>query len=986
MSKINLTDLDSVANLQTLASRINANNAEIETKSDSFLSRDGTTPNQMETPLDMNSNRLYNLLKAVATTEPVRLKEFQEAVFGEAIAFPTENLFNTRTEVIASEIDAEDVQIIFVGGYSSVGDGGHGLYKTVPAEPTHPGKIEDAGGGWWELIGSGNILQFGADRTGVASSSTALENGLKYALEKRSELFCPAGTYLLSTAVSLHDYIDASDQDYPRAYGLAGEGPTSTRFLIPSSNTTGGISVTFGSLDSIWAATIRDFSIRIEGTLSGPALKISGTRKPSSPIRQVHLSNLRINTVTDGIPASTDRLVDVRDTLNPLIENCRFSGCELENFDERGDVNAATTSALPACTYDNHVNGEEATLTGDANGALAAIDGITLAAGDHVLVKDQSDGEENGVYDVTQLGDGGSPFILTRIPELDEGDEFPGATFFVTAGTLNIGTSWTCTNETVVVGTTEIVFEDSGGAKFWQQAAPFRTPRILDISRCSGANIDRCSFGRGNVLIANIAVKGEMQTNVVNTKLGACGTAIMIKRGSNRYTISSITKASPGVVTTTENHVIDSGDRVHIENITGMYELQDREFRAANVTANTFELQDALTGTPIDTSSYGTFTAGEVTKLADGQTFGNVFVEHNHMHARDCAMDFYGLTQSRVHHNDISVSADPLASPGTPNNGVGMGLWLKNADRLTIDNNGFDSDMPDTTGIDIYIDASDRALGVSLIDNSHGHPGVDRAAAIKVESGASDIRIINPILTRSGTYTKTFDLPAGGAASSIYLEYQEKGTDNQRRIIRGTGSGAAVDPRWVLYRDSSTPAAADIIGGVQFDGNDSGLVQTKYAAVEGRIDDTTNGQEDGGNDFRATIAGTDTKVAETGLWGIRDVPVSLTATATTGTAIPSYAGHVTVTSGGSARKLVLPSGVAGLVGKTITFYVGSNGFDLSTPAGSGEFINNADCSDDGSVQAPIPATSFARATLITPGAWILEGYSNTAAYTAIVPT
>ena len=52
-------------------------------------------------------------------------------------------------------------------------------------------------------------------------------------------------------------------------------------------------------------------------------------------------------------------------------------------------VAAATTSALATCTYANGTSGVGATLTGDANGALAAIDGITLVADERVLIQDQ---------------------------------------------------------------------------------------------------------------------------------------------------------------------------------------------------------------------------------------------------------------------------------------------------------------------------------------------------------------------------------------------------------------------------------------------------------------------------------------------------------------------------------------------------------------------------------------------------------------------
>ncbi len=70
----------------------------------------------------------------------------------------------------------------------------------------------------------------------------------------------------------------------------------------------------------------------------------------------------------------------------------------------KGDVDAATTTTLPTCTYDNGTLGVGATLTGDATGALIAQDSVTLANGEILLVKDQAAGLQNGIYDVTNKG------------------------------------------------------------------------------------------------------------------------------------------------------------------------------------------------------------------------------------------------------------------------------------------------------------------------------------------------------------------------------------------------------------------------------------------------------------------------------------------------------------------------------------------------------------------------------------------------------
>lgn len=76
--------------------------------------------------------------------------------------------------------------------------------------------------------------------------------------------------------------------------------------------------------------------------------------------------------------------------------------------DHKASVRVATTTSLPAYTRVGNV------ITADADGVLPDIDGVTLAEGESMLLQHGADGEDNGIYAVSQLGDGSHPFILTR--------------------------------------------------------------------------------------------------------------------------------------------------------------------------------------------------------------------------------------------------------------------------------------------------------------------------------------------------------------------------------------------------------------------------------------------------------------------------------------------------------------------------------------------------------------------------------------------
>jgi len=95
--------------------------------------------------------------------------------------------------------------------------------------------------------------------------------------------------------------------------------------------------------------------------------------------------------------------------------------------------------------------------TSFANGSV--VDGVTLATTNRILIKNQADGTENGIYTVNASG------APTRSTDMDNGSEFPGAFVFVEQGTVNADTGWTCTNNApVTLGSTNITWTQFSGA------------------------------------------------------------------------------------------------------------------------------------------------------------------------------------------------------------------------------------------------------------------------------------------------------------------------------------------------------------------------------------------------------------------------------------------------------------------------------------------------------------------------------------------
>lgn len=83
MSKLDLDNLVNLQNETTAVNTINNNNNALNFAFENTLSRDGTQPNQMVAPLDMNSNQIINLPFPNTGQSPVRLDDFNAVITGQ---------------------------------------------------------------------------------------------------------------------------------------------------------------------------------------------------------------------------------------------------------------------------------------------------------------------------------------------------------------------------------------------------------------------------------------------------------------------------------------------------------------------------------------------------------------------------------------------------------------------------------------------------------------------------------------------------------------------------------------------------------------------------------------------------------------------------------------------------------------------------------------------------------------------------------------
>ena len=148
-----------------------------------------------------------------------------------------------------------------------------------------------------------------------------------------------------------------------------------------------------------------------------------------------------------------------------------------------------TTSANLSSVYVNGTSdstgglGVGATLTAAVNGALI-LDGIGVTVNQRVLVKDQTDAKQNGVYVTTNPGDAVTKWILTRATDFNgnllAGTIKPGNYIFVTSGTYLANSSWIISNS----GTSSVT---SGAIKVGTD--------VINLAQYSGVPLNIATLG-----------------------------------------------------------------------------------------------------------------------------------------------------------------------------------------------------------------------------------------------------------------------------------------------------------------------------------------------------------------------------------------------------------------------------------------------------------------------------------------------------------
>ena len=262
-----------------------------------------------------------------------------------------------------------------------------------------------------------------------------------------------------------------------------------------------------------------------------------------------------------------------------------------------------------------------------AGGAPSTVDGVSLTAGDRVLVNGQSNAAQNGLYVVQTLGTG-SNGTWTRTSDANENGEIqPGMIVMVTEGTTYADTPWKLvTNGSITIGVTDLTFTENYSLAFGNIVAN-GTAVVANtvsgtVSFAAGANVSIVGNSTTRVITFDAIGGGSGTPGGANTQIqfnddGAFG-------GSADLTWDGSQVAVIGAVTATGNitggNLNTAGQAVATGNVSG-----GNLTTAGDVTTATVTASGNVSGGNLVTGGQaaitGNITTGNI--LTDGYFYAN---------------------------------------------------------------------------------------------------------------------------------------------------------------------------------------------------------------------------------------------------------------------------------------------------------------------------------------------------------------------------
>ena len=513
----------------------------------------------------------------------------------------------------------------------------------------------------------------------------------KWALNTSSEgVRGPAGVAVQGTAPATTDVLWADTSDTGLVITPAG-GATG-QMLAKSSS---------ANYDTAWVTPITSSDLALKANLVSPTF----TGTPTLPTGTVATTQTAADSTT---AIATTAFVTTADNLKANINNPTFTGTVTLAQDPALALQAATKQYVDGIAvginfhesvhaasvtnsgviYNNGTAGVGATLTADTNRAFTVIDGETVTIGQRVLMKNQTDAKQNGIYTLTTVGSVSAPWVLTRATDSDNnpaGEMKTGDFCFVLNGATNGGYGYinNSTANPIVIGADNITYTVFNAAQA--------------LTNGSGINLV------SNVLSVDTTTIQARVTDVSDTEIGYLNgvtSAIQTQINTNA-TPSGVVVAFAGS-TAPSGWLLCYGQTVSRTTYATLFAVLSTTYNTGGEAGTDFRLPDlrGRTVAGIDNmggtdaarlsiaNTPGTSTGAETVTLTSAQMPIHTHIQNSHNH--DQNSHGHGISDPSHNHsipanwggayNTVGVQLDPTtyASPyyynTTTYNGTGISV------------------------------------------------------------------------------------------------------------------------------------------------------------------------------------------------------------------------------------------------------------------------------------------------------------------------
>jgi hypothetical protein len=248
-----------------------------------------------------------------------------------------------------------------------------------------------------------------------------------------------------------------------------------------------------------------------------------------------------------------------------------------QGLDIKDSVKVATTIHLADTNY-NTAGGGIGAISSNVPVALPNIDGVSLALEDRILIKNQNDPKQNGIYTVKNLG-GPSPWRLERSVDADSNIKInPGMFTFVERGAVNADTGWVLTGDVIILDDIQsgiISFSQfSSAGQIYDGSGLYKQANTINVGTADSGrivinedNIDLAIVPQDPINLGNAGtsfiqsftvdsygrVTERTSASIQNATTSAKGIA---QFNSNNFDVAAGTVSLQNVVSTTGNQTI----------------------------------------------------------------------------------------------------------------------------------------------------------------------------------------------------------------------------------------------------------------------------------------------------------------------------------------------------------------------------------------------------------------------------------------------